>query len=100
MLEKKTRRFSLSLLAAAGLLMLGAGCDVEQTEEGDVSLPEYEVEQTEEGNLDMPEYDVDTADVDVDPGNMPEYELVQTEEGEAPSVTVEEADAGAPGDDD
>lgn len=46
----------LALLAGLGLLV--AGCEVEQTEEG--NLPDVEVEG---GNL--PKYDVEAADVDV-----------------------------------
>jgi len=65
--------------AALGL----AACDVEQTEEGD--MPEVDM-QVDGGE--MPEFDVDTADVEVG-----------TEEAtiEVPTVDVEEADAGAPG---
>ena len=70
---------SLALVSTAALGL--AACDVEQTEEGD--LPEVNVEG---GN--MPEYDVDVPDVDV-----------KTEETtvEVPTLEVEEADAGAPG---
>ena len=70
---------SLALVSTAALGL--AACDVEQTEEGD--LPEVNVEG---GN--MPEYDVDVPEVDV-----------KTEETtvEVPTLEVEEADAGAPG---
>jgi hypothetical protein len=53
-----------ALLAALGLTTFTlAGCDVEQTEEGNVELPEYE--KVDDGDLKMPEYDVDAADVEV-----------------------------------
>ena len=70
---------SLALVSTAALGL--AACDVEQTEEGD--LPEVNVEG---GN--MPEYDVDTPDVDVQ---------MEEETVEVPTLDVEEADAGAPG---
>ena len=75
------RVFFIASLAAATALGLAA-CDVEQTEEGE--LPEVNVEG---GN--MPEYDVDTPDVDV---------TMEEETIEVPTLDVEEADAGAPGD--
>jgi hypothetical protein len=57
----KTNLYTKSLFIAAisGAAFLFAGCDIDQTEEGE--LPEVEVKG---GNL--PEYDVDVADVDVD----------------------------------
>lgn len=70
----------LTLAAAIGCaVVMLSGCDVEQTEEGE--LPEVEIE-AEEGN--MPEYDVDTADVEV-----------TTEERtvEVPEVEIDPADA-------
>ena len=74
---RKIMTFALVGTAALGL----AACDVEQTEEGD--MPEVSVEG---GN--MPEYDVDVPEV-----------TVGTEETtvEVPTVDVEAADAGAPG---
>ncbi|WP_137680138.1 hypothetical protein [Aurantiacibacter suaedae] len=70
---------SLALVSTAAMGL--AACDVEQTEEGD--MPDVEVEG---GNL--PEYDVDTPDVNV----TSEEETI-----EVPQIEVEEADAGAPG---
>lgn len=67
------------MVAALGALALGmGGCDVEQTEEGD--MPEVTATG---GNL--PEYDVDAADVDVG---------TKTETVEVPTIDVDEADAG------
>ncbi len=67
--------------ALACLALPLAACDVEQTEEAE--LPAVDVE---EGN--MPEFDADVADVDVG-----------TEEAtvEVPTIDVDEADAGATG---
>ncbi|WP_170003202.1 hypothetical protein [Pseudopontixanthobacter vadosimaris] len=62
---------SFAILAATGLALSLAACDVDQTEEG--SLPEIEG-----GNL--PEYDVEPADVDVTTG---------TETIEVPTMDVE-----------
>lgn len=70
---------SLALVSTAAMGL--AACDVEQTEEGD--MPDVEVEG---GNL--PEYDIDTPDVNV----TSEEETI-----EVPKIEVEEADAGAPG---
>lgn len=55
------------LLAAivTGTALGLAGCEVEKTADGDVTLPEYEVRQTQQGNVTLPEYDVDTPDVEV-----------------------------------
>ena len=67
---------------ASGVLVVGlSACDVEQTEEGE--LPEINVE---EGN--MPDFNVDTADVDVE---------METRTVEVPTLEVEDADAGAAG---
>lgn len=60
-----------TLALATGLLVLPlAGCDVDQTEAGE--LPDVEVE---EGN--MPEYDVETPDVEMetDTVTVPDPEL-------------------------
>lgn len=68
----------ITCLALPAVALALWGCDVEQTEEGDLSLPEFEqtepgnldvdlpeYEQTREGNIDLPSYDVQTGDVDV-----------------------------------
>ena len=52
----------ISALAAACLGM--AGCDVNKTKDGDVTLPKYE--KTKEGNVTMPKYDVTAPDVKVE----------------------------------
>jgi hypothetical protein len=51
-------------LVAGGAFAL-AGCEVDQTKEGDVTLPAYDVNQTREGNVDLPAYEVTTPDVTV-----------------------------------
>ena len=73
-----------ALAIAIGTLALSlAACDVEQTEE--MEVPEVAVEG---GN--MPEFDVDVADVDV---GSEEVTM------DVPTLEIEDADAGAPGDD-
>jgi hypothetical protein len=52
-------------LVAGGALAL-AGCDVDQTKEGDVTLPAYEVSKTQEGNVTLPAYEVTTPDITVE----------------------------------
>ncbi|MGE5866040.1 MAG: hypothetical protein ACM32J_13205 [Rhizobacter sp.] len=47
----------------AGCLGL-AGCDVNKTQEGDVTVPKYE--KTQEGNVTMPKYEVTPPDVKVE----------------------------------
>lgn len=73
-------RFLTMFLVAVTLAFGMVGCDIEQTEEGE--LPEVEVEG---GN--MPEYDVDTADVDIE---------AETEVITVPDVDIEPPDAGEP----
>lgn len=70
--------------ALAGFALLLAGCDVEQTEEG-------EMPEVQGGNL--PEYDVDAPDVNVDAGTR-EVEVPDTIEVPTLDVDVEPADAG------
>jgi hypothetical protein len=75
------------IVAAFGAMALGlGGCDVEQTEEGE--MPDVNVTGMPEVNAtggNLPEYDVDAPDVDV-----------KTEERtvEVPTIDVDEADAG------
>ncbi len=76
------RKIIIATILPAAALGLAA-CDVEQTEEGD--MPEVDM-QVDGGEL--PEYDVDTADVDVE---------MEEETIEVPTLDVEEADAGEPG---
>lgn len=54
----------IALSAVAAALALSA-CDVEKTQEGNVTVPKYEVEKTREGNVTLPKYDVTTPDVNV-----------------------------------
>ena len=54
----------IALAAVATTLALGA-CDVQKTQEGNVTVPKYEVEKTQEGNVTLPKYDVTTPDVNV-----------------------------------
>lgn len=79
-------------LAIGSLLVLPVGCDVEQTEEGE--MPNVTVS---EGN--MPEYDVDAPDVDVESREttmtVPD---VDVDTKEVP-VTVPDVDVTLPEDD-
>ena len=60
------RKTSLILagLVSTGLLAL-TGCDVQKTQEGNVTVPKYEVSKTKEGDVTLPKYNVDTPDVKV-----------------------------------
>lgn len=81
----KLSKLSISLIAAS--TMFAAGCDIDQTREGDLpdvdvradagNLPEYEVVQTEKGR--MPD-----VDVDVEGGQLPKYDI------DGPNVTIGE----------
>ncbi len=55
--------FSIALvsLSAYGL----SACDVKQTQEGKVDMPNYEVTKKKEGDVTLPQYDVKTPDVAV-----------------------------------
>ena len=64
-----TKKVAAAAASATALLLL-AGCDVEQTQEGE--LPDI--------------------NVDADSGQLPEFE--QTQEAEAPDVDVDVADGG------
>lgn len=61
-MRKATPLFA-AIAAAASLALVG--CDVEKTQEGNVTVPKYEVEKTQEGNVTVPKYEVTTPDVDV-----------------------------------
>lgn len=53
----------------AALVSIGAlgltACDVNKTQEGNVSVPKYDVEKTQQGNVTLPKYDVTPPDVKV-----------------------------------
>lgn len=76
-------------LVAVGALGL-AGCDVEKTREGNVSMPKYEVEKKASGDVTLPKYDVTTPDVKVGSAeatiNVPK---VTTEEKKVEVPTVQ-----------
>lgn len=63
-----------------------AGCDVEKTQEGDVTLPKYEVEKTKEGNVTLPKYDVTAPSVVV--GTTEKQVEVPTVTTETKTITV------------
>ena len=54
-MHKTTTAIAAVTFAASFLL---AGCDVEKTKEGNVTMPKYEVQKTQEGNVTLPKYDV------------------------------------------
>jgi uncharacterized lipoprotein len=58
---KTTLGASLAVAATLGL----AACDVQKTDEGNVTLPKYDVSKTQEGKVDLPNYKVRTPDVNV-----------------------------------
>ena len=55
--------FVLAGIAAASIALVG--CDVQKTQEGNVTAPKYEVKKTQEGNVTLPKYDVTAPDVNV-----------------------------------
>jgi hypothetical protein len=54
----------LAACVVAGAFV-AAGCDVDKTKDGNVTLPQYEVSKTKEGDVTLPEYKVTTPDVTV-----------------------------------
>jgi hypothetical protein len=60
-MRKTAIAFALAGLGAVGLY----GCDVEKTQEGNVTLPKYEVEKTQSGDVTIPKYDVTAPDIEV-----------------------------------
>ncbi len=60
---RKAPTLVAGLIAAASIALVG--CDVEKTQEGNVTLPKYEVEKTKEGSVTAPKFDVTTPDVSV-----------------------------------
>lgn len=83
-------------IAAISLGALGlSGCDVDKTQEGNVTVPKYEVEKKQAGDVTLPKYDVTTPDVKV--GSAEKTITVPTIETEkkkieVPTVTVTPAD--------
>ena len=54
------------ILAGLAAVSLGlVGCDVQKTQEGNLTIPKYEVSKTKEGDVTLPKYDVDAPKVDV-----------------------------------
>ena len=60
------RKSAFVLAGIVSALSIGlVGCDVQKTQEGNVSVPKYEVSKTKEGDVTLPKYDVDAPKVDV-----------------------------------
>lgn len=88
---KKSALIALVSLTGFGL----AACDVDKTQEGNVSMPKYEVEKTQEGNVTAPKYEVTPPDVQVSKEERTvEVPTVKTEEKtiEVPKVDVKPAE--------
>ena len=85
-------RYATALLVTLGLGALAAGCDIDQTREGE--MPEVEVQEGQ-----MPEYDVDTAEIETGTEQrrieVPDVD-VETEERtvETPTVDIQMPDEG------
>ena len=58
-------RKSVFVFAGIAASLALVGCDVQKTQEGNVSVPKYEVSKTQEGDVTLPKYDVDAPKVDV-----------------------------------
>jgi hypothetical protein len=58
---KTTLATAIITIGALGL----AGCDVQKTQEGNVTVPKYEVEKTQSGDVTAPKYEVTPPDVKV-----------------------------------
>lgn len=68
--------------AAVAIAALGlTACDVQKTQEGNVTVPKYDVKKTQEGSVTMPKYDVTAPDVNVSK---------KEETVKVPKVTTEE----------
>ncbi len=86
MLKKSIMVMSVSLFAL-GL----SACDVDKTQEGNITTPKYEVNKTQEGNVTVPKYDVTPPDVKVtEQKRTVEVPTVKTEERtiDVPKVEV------------
>jgi hypothetical protein len=58
-------RYTITLLSATFAAAVLAGCHVEKTQEGNVTLPKYEVQQTQKGDVTLPKYDVTPPEVTI-----------------------------------
>jgi hypothetical protein len=60
---RKTAFVLAGIVSAASIGLVG--CDVQKTQEGNVTVPKYDVSKTKEGDVTLPKYDVDAPKVDV-----------------------------------
>lgn len=85
------KRNALGILIGTALVATLAGCDVNQTKEGDVTLPKYDVSKTQDGNITAPAYEVTPPEVSVrtEPRTV-EVPVVRTEERQinVPNVDI------------
>lgn len=82
----------VALFASVGLGL--AACDVDKTQEGNVTMPKYEVEKTQEGNVTAPNYEVTPPDVKVTENERTvDVPTIETEKKtiEVPSIEVDPA---------
>ena len=77
---KSTLVISAVAISALGL----TACDVNKTQEGNVTVPKYE--KTQSGDVTLPKYDVKTPDVNV--GTTEKTVTVPTVKTEEKTVTV------------
>ena len=59
-----TKNLLVGLAAAASIGLVG--CDVQKTQEGDVTLPKYEVAKKQDGDVTLPKYDVTAPEVKIE----------------------------------
>lgn len=85
-------KFTPASILAISAFMLPA-CDVDKTQEGNVTAPEYEVEKTKEGDVTLPKYDVTPPDVDVGTEKktieVPTIDVDPAKEKDAPKPDLE-----------
>ena len=60
---RRSNRLLAAVIAVGGIGL--AGCEVEKTKDGDVTLPAYDVSKTRDGNVTVPTYEVTTPEVTV-----------------------------------
>lgn len=87
---KKSFLIGMVALAGAGL----SACDVDKTQEGNVTMPKYEVEKTQEGSVTPPKYEVTPPEVTVTQKERTvEVPTIQMEKKtvEVPSIDIDPA---------
>lgn len=92
-------RKAFFILAASAAAFALVGCDVEKTQEGNVTAPKYEVTKKQDGDVTLPKYDVDAPKVDVTTTQkqvtVPDVDVNTRKE----TITVPKVDISRAGDD-